>query len=325
MHLARRGGHKSEKRILPADVDGRVQSLRLQLIQQDAQHIPSGPPATKPNRRFQYVRVKEKSKASGARTTLVDTSSNIASTNPPGEEGRGKPQHIPIDVVNNLVNNMGAGASGETICVAISEPTTMKLPSSNTPTDLRGVVPADLLTVNTTAMEGAARKLVHPDDQLLTRETHAQTRYPAEPIISPQMEAADRWCARSQVPLPEELLPVIKHRILNSMPDDQSGGLSEDWMYTTLGEALTFVSKTGPKKEAQKALAGLAVLHDVHPIRARDGRTSPPIHFGELVTCTDYTAQRVSIGELVWESADFGELLPLGDKLRQALSEGEKN
>ena len=40
MHLARRGGHKSEKKIPPADVDGAVQTLRLALAEQDSQYIP---------------------------------------------------------------------------------------------------------------------------------------------------------------------------------------------------------------------------------------------------------------------------------------------
>ena len=75
---------------------------------------------------------------------------------------------------------------------------------------------------------------------------------------------------------------------------------------------------------AQKALAGLAVLHDVHPTRACAGRTPQQINLGELAPCADYTAQRVSIGGLVWGSSDFGEVLPLGDKLRPALSEGWK-
>ena len=117
MHLARRGGRKSEKRILPADVDGHVQNLRLQLTQQDAQHIPPDHPATKTSRRAQYVRVKEKSKASGARVNLVDPLSTTPSTYPPGVEGGAKLQHIPTDVVNNFVNNMGVSTSGETVGV----------------------------------------------------------------------------------------------------------------------------------------------------------------------------------------------------------------
>ena len=40
MHLARRGGRKSEKKILPADVGEYIQGLRLSPAEQDSRHIP---------------------------------------------------------------------------------------------------------------------------------------------------------------------------------------------------------------------------------------------------------------------------------------------
>ena len=42
------------------------------------------------------------------------------------------------------------------------------------------------------------------------------------------------------------------------------------------------------------------------------------------MVCIDYTSQLISVGDLNWLVIDFGENLPLGDKLRMALSEGGK-
>ena len=149
-------------------------------------------------------------------------------------------------------------------------------------------------------------------------ETGQPPHFPAEPIISPQMEHLDWWCARSKIPLPSEIPPEIKHRMISSMPELATGCPNDEWMYTTIGGSLVFLSETGPKKDSQRALASLSILREIHPAQVRAGRSSHPICIGDQMVCIDYSFQVVSIGELSWLSVDFGGNLPLGGKLRTA-------
>ena len=135
--------------------------------------------------------------------------------------------------------------------------------------DLRDTVPIDLVQVNTTPMEGPARQLLYPDDRWVELETGKPPHFPAEPTLSPQMEHMDRRCARSRVPPHAEILPVIKHRMISSMPETATDCPKYDWMYGTLGEALVFLSMTGSRKTPKRALSALAILHEVHPIHSR--------------------------------------------------------
>ena len=66
MHLARRGGRKSEKKIPPADVDGYIKGLILSLAEQDAKYVPKPPPEGKYVRKSPRPNGKEKAKAIGA-------------------------------------------------------------------------------------------------------------------------------------------------------------------------------------------------------------------------------------------------------------------
>ena len=76
MHLARRGGRKSEKKIVPADVDGVVVSLRSALAEQDKQYVPKtvvvGPPPTK------NIRPKGKGKSKAIGRIAVAFITNLA-------------------------------------------------------------------------------------------------------------------------------------------------------------------------------------------------------------------------------------------------------
>ena len=109
------------------------------------------------------------------------------------------------------------------------------------------------------------------------------------------------------------------------MPEAADDLPGNEWILNTLADALTFLTKTGSKKDARRALAALAVLHDVHPVRTRAGKSPAVIKLGDLMVCIDYYSQPVTVGALTWLSVDFGENLQLGEKMRKALSEGEKN
>ena len=101
-------------------------------------------------------------------------------------------------------------------------------------------------------MEVQARRLICPDDNWLTLETHHPPQFPAEPEINPIMELVGRWCTRATVPVPDEIMPVAKHRIMSSMPESTKELPRDDWMRNTMGEDLTFLTKTGSKKDASR-------------------------------------------------------------------------
>ena len=108
------------------------------------------------------------------------------------------------------------------------------------------------------------------------------------------------------------------------MPEFATECPNGEWTQPTLGEALAPLSKTGLKKDAPRSLAALSLLHEMYPPLVRAGRVSTPIVLGDQMVCIDYSSQPVTFGELPWSRIDFWENLTIGDKLRNALSEGEK-
>ena len=227
---------KSEKKIPPADAGGYIQGIRLSLAEQDNHHVPKSPPEGKQGRKPFYVKVKEKTIASGVNRLAGANSYDSTPAVTRLEKGNSDREDIrTFPTTNNLLKSLGPAVS--------EEPNRSMLPATPrntsvsliTPTDFRGVTPSDLLTVNTTAMGESARRLIYPDEDWLTRETHTTPLFPAEPIISPQMEAVDRRCTRSKVPIPEEILPVAKHRILRSLPESTSDQPTDVWVLNTLG------------------------------------------------------------------------------------------
>ena len=93
----------------------------------------------------------------------------------------------------------------------------------------------------------------------------ATPHFQAEPIINPQMKHSGRRCARFKIPLRAEILPVIKHRLMSSMPELATERPNDARMRTTLGEALTPLKKTGSEKGAQRASAKLSIAHEMRP------------------------------------------------------------
>ena len=258
MHLARRGGHKSEKKILPADVDGVVQGLRAALAEQDKQYVPATAIIDPVPVKTVRPKVKTKSKASGVnRVTSVyqprvihDSPSVIPS---PGVGPVYTGERVPSSVNNFNKPSMGASISEVTRAVVPPCPPLIKPVPLTQFSDLRDTIPRDLLQVNTTTVEEPVRKLLYPNDQWTSQEITSNAQFPAEPTIAPQMSHLDQWCARPKVPLPPEILPIIKHRMMSSMPELSTDCPNDEWMCKNLGEALLFLSKTGSKKDLQRA------------------------------------------------------------------------
>ena len=305
MHLARRGGHKSEKKILPADVDGVAVSLRAALAEQDKQYVPQTVVVESPPTKNIRPKGKGKSKASGVNRVNLryqprDTAASPTVTQPGTKCSSVISEEAPPFTKDQTTLKMGVpqpliAASA----IVTASPLTQSSPSRQYQ-DLRDTIPRDLLQVNTTPIEEPVRKLLYPNDRWTTREIVSNVQFPVEPTIDQQMSHVDQWCTRSRAPLPPEILPVIKHRMMSSMPELSTDCPNDEWMYKTLGEALVFLSKTGSKKDAQRALAALAVLHDTQPPQIRAGRPSPVVKLGDQMACIDYSSQTLSIGELNW-------------------------
>ena len=233
-------------------------------------------------------------------------------------------ENVCPDGVNNSKLAMGSAVSADPSLRKLLKPVRDVSTVHTSVADLRGTIPADLLQVNTTSMAEPARRLLYPDQGWGVLGTGQQPHFPVGPIVNPQMEHLDQWCARPKIPIPMEILPVIKHRMMSSMHELATECPNGERMHTTSGAALVFLSKTGSKKDAQMSLAALSLHHEMYPPLARAGRVPTPIVMGNQMVCIDYSAQPVTLGELSWIIIDFGENRTLGDKLRNALSEGEK-
>ena len=94
-------------------------------------------------------------------------------------------------------------------------------------------------------MEETVRRLLYSDERWAGLETGQPPNFPAEPIICPKMGNLDRRCARFKIPLPAEIMPAIKHRMISSMPELVTERPNDEWARTTVGEVLVSLSKTG--------------------------------------------------------------------------------
>ena len=186
MHLARRGGRKSDKKIRPADVGGYVQGLRLSLAEQDNQYSPKAPPGGKYVRKFPPIKEEEKAKASGVNrlATSNDHNPELALGTQGKLSGESEVSQ-PLSTVY-LLKTMGPAVSAEPPGIASLAIFSAGPPPLVTPTDMRGVTPSDLKTVNNTATEDHVRRHISPDEKWLALETHQTPLFPPEPIISPK-------------------------------------------------------------------------------------------------------------------------------------------
>lgn len=83
--------------------------------------------------------------------------------------------------------------------------------------------------------------------------------------------------------------------------------------------------KNGPKKDSTRALASLALLRDARPAKGRAGKKPTSIRIGERNERVDLSSQTVSVGDLRWANIEYGDILPISDKMRTALADAEKS
>ena len=175
-------------------------------------------------------------------------------------------------------NSMGPAVSAELL--------PMRNPDISTPSDVapaagcRAETPPGLKKANTTTMDEPHRWFIGSDDDWLLASTSPARCFPVAPVLNALMENVGQWFSRSAIPRPPDVMPVIKHRMINCTPEGGDQPPDDEWMHTTLGEAIAFLSKTWSKRDSQRALAGLELLHDARPSNGRAGRPSTPTHLG---------------------------------------------
>ena len=154
--------------------------------------------------------------------------------------------------------------------------------TSVTNVELRSQIPRNSPLVNTTTVEEPTRRMINPDDTWVRLETAPLPQFLAGLAINTAMEYLDRWPTRSRVDIPSDIEPVIKHRMLSSLPEGSLDTPTDERLFRTLNEALTFVEKTGAKKDCPRALAVHALLC---PTKGRSGRPTAPIQLGGAIVC----------------------------------------
>ena len=82
------------------------------------------------------------------------------------------------------------------------------------------------------------------------------------------------------------------------MPELATECPNDEWICTTLGEALVFRPTTGSKKDAQRATAALSILHEMHSTQVRAGRPSHPIFLGGQMVRIDYAPHKLFLSEI---------------------------
>ena len=151
-------------------------------------------------------------------------------------------------MLTNFPKNMGPAVSAEPRLQVGTMPLNDG-PISTVPlVDMRGIIRPDLLQVNTAAMEEPARRLLRPDEEWLALETCQPSMSPAEPVIRPRMEWLGQWSARFKISIPDAIMPVLKHRAINSMTESADGRPNGEWIQNRLGEGITLLSENRFRK-----------------------------------------------------------------------------
>ena len=104
--------------------------------------------------------------------------------------------------------------------------------------------------------------------------------------------------------------PVIKNRMLQSIPGQEKGAQTDAWLLSTHQEAMVFLSETGTKKDGKKAPALLNLLRRDGIISSRAGSFQSPVFIGESTKCVDYSSHPVAAGPLHLVGIDFGDKPP---------------
>ena len=180
MHIARRGGHKSEQKILPADADGYIQGLTLSLAEQDSQYLPKAPPGGKYVRKFPFLKGKGKAKASGINRrpndTALDPPRQVSRAQVETGEIRGgtKPNlHVPY-----FNKNMGPTVSAEPKCPLAIPVHEVKAEIVTPRLDMRETTPADFALADPTPHRGVFTTIGAPRYKLVDLRDVSDTIVP---------------------------------------------------------------------------------------------------------------------------------------------------
>ena len=190
--------------------------------------------------------------------------------------------------------------------------------------DKRDMRPADILTANPTLAEEPLRKLLNPDQEWMGHVLPESTDFPIQVMGDPLMIHLDQWLCRLGISLPVEMAPVIKNRAIQRLPGIRTGLPSDEWAMAAFQDALTYLSKIGPKKDGLKAVLLMNALRANGHLPPRAGNVVATIVIGEATRRIDYSPLPLTVGFLRWIGIDSGDQLSLENRLRTALSEPDK-
>ena len=310
MNLARLGGHRPEKRISPADVDGYIRWVRNSLKADAEQHVKSTPKG-----KAEY-KPKAIGLGGGGETAPIQmdfTNGRLGWVKyQPIEtigDKRNVPRRQPVEMLSHPIR------SSATPVIGCRKPGLV---------DKRDQCPTDVLTANTTLAEEPMRKLLRPDQDWMSHVLPGSTAFPIEVTENPLMTHLDHWLGRAGISIPVELAPVIKNRAIQSIPDIAPVLPSGEWMMAAFQDGLTYLSKTGTEKGGKKAVDLANALRANGHIPSRDGDLVATIAIGEIARRINYSPQPLTVGILHSIGIDFGDQLTLNNHLRTSLSEPRK-
>ena len=285
MHLARRGGHKAEKKIPVKDIDGTVQNLRSQLTEEDMKY----------QRR---PKAKMQPKAGGG---VIESCTPVLFND--GQE---------------TTSVVGGPSVASSVDMSLDKP-----PECNPASVWRStVVPTDFNAFNFTPMEENTRLLAALDNSW-TKELDQLPvlPHPAAVIEKPLTEEGISYVSEWIKDSPVEVHPSIRPQLVEALLNFDEPPADNDAMRGRCADVLTKLVRNGDRRDSQSAASALDSL--LCPER-RAGRAEPLVIWGEKIRCIDFSSQSVQIGGLHYNAVDFGDCISLSAHLQKALGEPNK-
>ena len=344
MQFARRGGHLNGKKILPRNVNGHIQALRLQLISKDLDNdkakwvkkeekaggqscLTQGkirPPAivdSSATLRIEPIECINKTEAQAITPMVVDRKGDESGDVPaPGLDDRVAP--LPGRISFSADTSFIEGPDRprwtkplkpwDTVYRAGEDSDPTLEPTSKWPS---GELPPEIELFNFTTMEGGMRRVANVDDDwksdyLLDACVDLDMHIPCTSGPRP----LDSCWVFENPALSPELVPFAQGymRVQEVTPSCDMNVLYQ--------QALGVLRGGGSERMSQQAAAALIMWADRHP-RAAGKSEEQMVIWGDRYPCIDYVAQELSIGDLYFLRIDMGYEIPLGVHLRTSLIE----
>ena len=343
MQLARRGGHKSCRRIKPEQVDGYLQAIRDGMLKEElSNRKPNAIIESKEDKRvWKPKRAAGAFNPSGEQKWEEDVSTYAFGSGKrlPHEEALTNAQIRATQLQSEL--DMGTSFSDAPSSSRIDGKTRGKGVSFNkndavtTVNPMAGgmnrvkpcedqshswhwdkeVLPLDFAMLDFSDMEEGTRKLYHMKDDWLYLDEITPVIEGVSSALTDREKEVDEWWAEYTPKVAERITPFIK----NVLRREKNTSMPFKEVYLS---ALDHLAEGGSIQEQQLALLALEGEK-----RRTDGLAGNDkevrITWGATAKTIDYTSQQASFGSLHFLAIDMGEDVPLNLRMRQALGGGE--